>query len=125
MSILSANIGKVIYNKVNSTVACYPVTAAQGTAFPYLVYNTLMNDPDEVKSGTWVDNITVLLSIYGTTFSAVATLANSVRGTLNRLHGTTESVVVDTCNFITESDDYDNDLKAYIKIQEYKFRIKN
>lgn len=125
MSLLSANIGKVIYNKVNSTVPCYPSYAPQGTTFPYLVYNIIANDPDEVKSGTWVDTITVLIAIYATTHTALATSANSIRTTLNRCNGTIESVVVDTCNFITESDDYDNDLKAFIKIQEYKFRIKN
>jgi hypothetical protein len=125
MSFINANIGKVIYNKVNSTVPCYPVIAQQGTAFPYCVYEVVMNDPEGVKSGVWVDNVTVMLSIYDTTYNSVCTKSNSIRDILNRLKGTTESLVIDTCIYITETDDYDDNLKAYIKIIEYKFRIKN
>lgn len=125
MTFLASNIGKVIYSKCNATVSCYPSMAPQGTAMPYLVYDILSNDPEDVKSGTLVDNVTVLLSIYSSTFTALATAANSIRGILNRCNGTIESVVVDTCNYVTESDDFDNDLKSFIKIQEYKFRLKN
>jgi hypothetical protein len=125
MAFIQGNIGKVIYNKVNSTVACFPATAPQGTSFPYLVYDILYNEPEHTKAGTPIDEITMLLSIYNTSYSACATNGNAVRDLLHRLKGTIESVKVDSCNFVTESDDYDNDLKCFIKIQEYKFRIKN
>lgn len=125
MSFTSENIGKVIKNKVNSTVPVYPGIAPQATALPYLVYEVLRNDPEEVKEGTWVDNVTMFLYIYSSTYSDANAKALTIRGILNRLTGTVESVPLSGCNFITESDDYDSELKAFIKIQEYKFRINN
>lgn len=124
MSFVTSNIGKVIVSKINSTVTTYAVTAPQGAAFPYAVYDTLQSDHDEVKSATWVDYVSVLIMIYDTTYAGTCTKANSVRDILNRMSGTISSVKVDSCNFVTESDDYDNDLKCYIKFCEYKFRIK-
>jgi len=124
MTYITSNIGKVIYSKVNSTVPVYPVTAPQGTAFPYLVYEVLTSEEEGVKSAVWVDNITVLLMIYDTTYASVCTKANSVRALLDRMKGTVSSVIVDSCQYVTESDDYDSELQCFIKICEYKFRVK-
>lgn len=124
MTYVTSNIGKVIYSKVNSTVPVYPVTAPQGTAFPYLVYEVLTSEEEGVKSAVWIDNITVLLMIYDTTYTSVCAKANSIRALLDRMKGTVSSVIVDSCQFVTESDDYDGDLQCFIKMCEYKFRVK-
>jgi hypothetical protein len=126
MSFNSVNIGKVIYSLVNATVPSYPVIAPQTTNAPYLVYNILTNDPDDTKDGpAMVDRVTVLLSIYESTYALAASKGNAVRTLLDAFSGTAGGVAVNSIVFVTESDDYDYDNKLHVKTQEYVFRVHN
>jgi len=126
MSFASANVGKIIYNKVNSTVAVYPQYPPQATAAPYCVYVILRSDPSDTKDGAaWSDFITVLIHVYDTSYANCAAKSISIRGLLDHLSGTIESVVLKSCIFVTESDDFDDDLQLNIKTMEFRFWISN
>jgi len=126
MTYNAGSIGKLLYSLLNSTVSIYPPFVNQATAGAYCTYAILRADPDDVKESTsWVDDVTVLLSIYDVSYSAAATLGDYVRTIIDGYRGTAGGVYADSITFITESDDYDNDLRKYIKFQEYKLRILN
>jgi hypothetical protein len=126
MSFNSVYIGKVLYSVLNATVPVYPMRANQATALPYCTYDILSNDTDTWKDGTApVDTVTVLLNIYAATYSEVNTLANSVRVAFDGQKGTLGGIAVNSVVFVTESDDIDDDAKAYVKTQEYRVRLNN
>lgn len=127
MTFNSTNIGKIIYSLCNTTIASYPVVAPQSTAAPYLVYNILSNDPEYTKDGaSWVDKVTVLLTIYETTYALANSKAASIRTALDNKRGSQGGYTVDSILFITEQDDpYDEELQLYSKTIEFLFRLKN
>jgi hypothetical protein len=126
MSYNASNIGKVLYALLNSTVATHPLIAPQNTQTPYLIYSILSIDPDDTKQTTsMADTVTVLLMVYEDTIGGAATRANSIRTILDGYAGTSGGVTVNSITYVNESDDYDEELMKYIKIQEYNIRINN
>jgi len=126
MSYAVSEIGKVIKARINSIVPVFPSVAPQNTSAPYCVYSILSVDVDDTKDDTsWADTATILLVVYEDTYNAASTRANSIRTALDGFHGTSGGVYVDSVCFVTESDDYDDELRKYIKIQEYTFRTLN
>jgi len=126
MTFNAGAIGKVLYSLINSTVVVNPTIAPQNTSDPYCIYSILRTEPDDVKDGvSLVDTVTVLLSVYHNSYSSAATLGDSVRAILDGYRGTAGGVYVDTIVYVTESDDYEDETRKYIKIQEYTLRILN
>lgn len=120
------NVGKVIFNQCSSIIGCYPNHAPQKTNAPYLVYNILNVNPDNIKGVVApVDIVTVLIDIYSTTYSDCAARAILIRERLDQQHGTIDGVPVDRIQYITEGDDWEGGQKLFIKTIEYEFRIKN
>ena len=126
MTYNASSVGQIIYSRINSTVPCYPNIAPQNTAAPYCVYQVLNSEADDVKESTsWVDTVTVLLTIYEETQSTAAGHANTIRGALDGYSGTINSIKVDSICYLTEATDYDPDALKHVITQEYKLRILN
>lgn len=125
MSFNSVNVGKALYSLLNATAPLYPVRAPQGISAPYQVYNVLSSDPEYTKDGTWLDRVTILLTIYETTYALAAAKGQDVRTILDFETGTFGGIAIDSIVFVTEMDDYDDDLNYFYKIQEYLIRMKN
>lgn len=120
------NIGKVIYTQCNSTIASYPMRAPEKTALPYLVYNILRVQPDNIKGSVApVDIGTVLIDIFSTTYADCASKAILVRTALDNHSGSYGGVAVDRIQYVSEQDNWDEGLKIYNKTIEFEFRIKN
>lgn len=126
MSFNAANIGKVIYSLVNNTIPAYPVIAPQNTPTPYLVYNILNNDVEHTKDmPAWVDRVTVLVSIFESTYALASIKGTLVRELIDNMNGVIGTVAVNSIMYITETDAIDFELKYYVKTQEYLFRLNN
>jgi len=126
MSFDVSNIGKVIYSQCDSIIHCYPVMAPQKTPAPYLVYHTLRTEPDNVKGVIApVDIATILIDVYDTTHANATAKGVLVRSLLDRIQGTFGGVPVDEIVYITEQQDFDDQLKLNIVTLEFSARIKN
>lgn len=118
-------IGKAIANLLLSVGTAYPMKAPQTTALPYIVYHVISNDPTDTKDGvSELDVARVQIDSYAATYSAAATLSDSVRSTLDRYSGTVQSIVIDKIVFENENDIYDEDAECYRRSQDYFIRIK-
>lgn len=89
-------IGTVIYSKLNAVEAdCYPGTAPQGTALPYITYTTIDVVPHTRKNAVSdYDEWRVQVNILAASQSAAETLAASCRTALDNLSGTVGTVTV-------------------------------
>jgi hypothetical protein len=100
--------------------------APQKTAYPYLVYNILRVNPDNIKGSVApVDVGTVLIDIFSTTYADCAVKAILVRTALDNQHGSFGGVTVNRVRYITEQDNWDEGLKIFSKTMEFEFRINN
>ena len=125
-----SNIGKVIFGLCNSVVPCYPTRAPQKTLVPYLIYNILRVDPDNIKGSIApVDIVTVLIDFYASSYSDLATRAILVRNMIDNQAGTFSGIEVDRIRYITEQDNSEsaivNGLPVFNRTVEYEFRVKN
>ena len=124
MTYLSSDIGKAVVTALTGTLTVYPVMARAGSPAPFGVYNVLTNNPDYWKdSGSPVDYISVILSVYHSTYLGLALLVQNTRVALERYSNATYHI--DSTTFITEQDEYDQDSGLFVKNMEFKFRIYN
>ena len=127
------NEGKAIYSiltadsDVNAIVSgrVYPQIAAQGAAFPFVVY--VINDltPSDTKSGvSTLDEVRYEVLAIAETYAEAADLNEKVRTALDRYTGTVSGVVVDSIQFTELETDYDPAAEVYIANSEYIIRVK-
>ena len=55
------NVGKLIYPKLNSVCATYPLVAENTTKFPFCIYSTTATRPVTTKDGfyDWIYNVQI------------------------------------------------------------------
>lgn len=127
------NEGKAIYSiltadsDVNAIVSgrVYPQIAAQGAAFPFVVY--VINDltPSDTKSGvSTLDEVRYEVLAIAETYAEAADLNEKIRTALDRYTGTVSGVVVDSIQFTELETDYDAAAEVYIANSEYIIRVK-
>lgn len=127
------NEGKAIYSiltadsDVNAIVSgrVYPQIAAQGAAFPFVVY--VINDltPSDTKSGvSTLDEVRYEVLAIAETYAEAADLNEKIRTALDRYTGTISGVVVDSIQFTELETDYDDAAEVYIANSEYIIRVK-
>ena len=103
-TILTENAG--VSAVVGSRV--YPQVAAQGAAFPFVVYVLQDNTHSDTKSGvSTLDEIRYDIVAAAETYSELSSLTERIRLALDRYTGTVSGIVVDSIQF-TELD-VDND----------------
>jgi len=126
MSFSASDIGKALYSLINATVSIYPTVAPQNVSGTYATYDIIRTDPDKVKlDGSWADDITVLISIFATTRDITQTKARAIRIIMDQYNGTAGTVYIDSAYYVTETTDWDEDLKKYVNISEYAIRTLN
>ena len=127
------NEGKAIYSILTSDsdvsaivgTRVYPQIAAQGAAFPFVVY--LINDitPSDTKSGvSTLDEVRYEVLAVSETYAEAADLNEKVRTALDRYTGTVAGIVVDSIQFTELETDYDDKAEVYIANSEYIIRVK-
>ena len=127
------NEGKAIYSILtnDSDVSAiigtkvYPQIAAQGAAFPFVVYVLQDNSPSDTKSGvSTLDEVRYDIVAAAETYSELTDLTEKIRTALDRYTGTVEGVVVDSIQFTELDVDNDPSTETYVSSSEYILRIK-
>lgn len=127
------NEGKAIYSILTGDSAVsalvgsrvYPQIAAQGAAFPFVVY--LVNDltPSDTKSGvSTLDEVRYEVLAIAETYAEAADLNEKIRTALDRYTGTVSGVVIDSIQFTELEVDFDDNSETYIVNSEYVIRVK-
>ena len=125
--------GKAIYSILTSTSAVsaivgtriYPQIAAQGAAFPFVVYVLQDTSPSDTKSGvSTLDEVRYDIVVASETYAEASDLTNKIRTALDRYTGTVESVVIDSIQFIDLDADNDPGTETYVTSSEYIIRVK-
>jgi hypothetical protein len=127
------NEGKAIYTiltedaGVSAVVGTrvYPQVAAQGAAFPFVVYVLQDNTPSDTKSGvSTLDEIRYDIVAAAETYSALSSLTERIRLALDRYSGTVSGIVVDSIQFTELDVDNDPATETFVSSSEYILRIK-
>jgi len=127
------NEGKAIYSILTTDSAVsaivssrvYPQIAAQGAAFPFVVY--VINDitPSDTKSGvSTLDEVRYEILAVAENYAESADLNEKIRTALDRYTGTVAGVVIDSIQFTELDTDYDIASETYIANSEYIIRVK-
>ena len=103
----------------------YPQVAAQGAAFPFVVYLLQDNTPSDTKSGvSTLDEIRYDIVAAAETYSALSSLTERIRLALDRYSGTVSGIVVDSIQFTELDVDNDPATETFVSSSEYILRIK-
>lgn len=127
------NEGKAIYSILTTDSAVsaivssrvYPQIAAQGAAFPFVVY--VINDitPSDTKSGvSTLDEVRYEILAISENYAEAADLNEKIRTALDRYTGTVAGVVMNSIQFTELETDYDTASETYIANSEYIIRVK-
>ena len=103
----------------------YPQVAAQGAAFPFVVYVLQDNTPSDTKSGvSTLDEIRYDIVAAAETYTALSSLTERIRLALDRYSGTVSGIVVDSIQFTELDVDNDPATEPFVSSSEYILRIK-
>jgi hypothetical protein len=107
----------------------YPMMAPQGAPLPLVVYQrTGVDRPQSLAGNVGNPVVTLQLTSYGTSYTAVKSIARAVRLAVDGWTGTTASVTIQRSTLVTESDGMeipadDQQLPYYSVQQSFEFRI--
>ena len=114
-----AGVSAVVGNKV------YPQIAAQGAAFPFVVYVLQDNSPSDTKSGpSTLDEVRYDIVAAAETYSELSSLTERIRLALDRYTGDIGGVEIDSIQFIDLDVDNDPATETYVSSSEYILRVK-
>lgn len=125
--------GKAIYSILTSDSAVsaivgnrvYPQIAAQGAAFPFVVYVLQDTSPSDTKSGvSTLDEVRYDIVVASESYAEASDLTNKIRTALDRYTGTVSGVVIDSIQFIDLDVDNDPATETYVTSSEYIIRVK-
>ena len=127
------NEGKAIYTiltedaGVSAVVGSrvYPQVAAQGAAFPFVVYVLQDNTPSDTKSGvSTLDEVRYDIIVASENYAEASDLTEKIRTALDRYSGTVAGVVIDSIQFIDLDVNNDPGTETYLTNTEYIIRVK-
>ena len=114
-----AGVSAIVGNKV------YPQIAAQGAAFPFVVYVLQDNSPSDTKSGvSTLDEVRYDIVAAAETYTELSSLTERIRLALDRYTGDIGGVEIDSIQFIDLDVDNDPATETYVSSSEYILRIK-
>ena len=107
-------IETTIYAALSSLASgkVYPLVAPEKVSAPYIVYSRISSTPENtLDGGATIDLVRIQVDTYANTYSAVKSLAESVRSTLE---GSAAKATLQT-----DQDLFEPDLKVYRISQDY------
>jgi hypothetical protein len=114
-----AGVSAIVGNKV------YPQIAAQGAAFPFVVYVLQDNSPSDTKSGpSTLDEVRYDIVAAAETYASLSSLTERIRLALDRYTGDLGGVEIDSIQFIDLDVDNDPATETYVSSSEYILRVK-
>lgn len=93
----------------------FPVTATQGTTFPYITYEVVSNTPERCRQGIANEAMRVQVSVFATSYKQVHALYKAVR---ERLEGSLSEAI--KSEFLTHNDLYREEGDAYGKAIDFE-----
>jgi hypothetical protein len=130
--------GKAIYHILTNTTAVtdlvntriFPVVAPQETILPYVVYNTVSNQPTDTKDGaSESDTFRIQIDIYAKTNSTksgalqVSEIDKEIRTALDRNVGTHNGVKVIGLSFLNQNEGMEAVNDIFRKSSDYQLMI--
>ena len=125
--------GKAIYSILTSDsdvsaivgTRIYPQIAAQGAAFPFVVYVLQDTSPSDTKSGvSTLDEVRYDIVVASETYAEASDLTEKIRTALDRYSGTVAGVVIDSIQFTDLDVNNDPGTETYLTSAEYIIRVK-
>jgi len=125
--------GKAIYSILTSDsdvsaivgTRVYPQIAAQGAAFPFVVYVLQDTSPSDTKSGvSTLDEVRYDIVVASETYAEASDLTEKIRTALDRYSGTVAGVVIDSIQFTDLDVNNDPGTETYLTSSEYIIRVK-
>ena len=125
--------GKAIYSILTSDsdvsaivgTRVYPQIAAQGAAFPFVVYVLQDTSPSDTKSGvSTLDEVRYDIVVASENYAQASDLTGKIRTALDRYSGTVAGVVIDSIQFQDIDADNDPGTETYVTSSEYIIRVK-
>ena len=120
-----------IYDILTNTVSVtdvvstriYPSRIPQGEILPAVTFQRIGNEPEDDKDGpSTLDVITLDIDLFGKSLADLKTLSGAIRGALDRFSGTRVGIVINSIQFVTDRDMYENSKEIYHINQEYSVR---
>jgi len=127
-------IGKVIHNLLANDTAVaaevaekiFPVIVPQNETFPAITYETLGDEPMEVKGHQKIaDTISVQINVFAANYSKVVTIVKAVKGVLDFKHDFINNDI-HVCSITPETamdGIYDKEENLYHKILKYEISV--
>ena len=102
----------------------YPLTATQGAAMPYAVYELHTVDPARTKdSDSHVDEIRVRFNVIAETYVEVVAGEEEIRAAFVRARDDYSGVSVNSCTFEGARDLFSDSDRRYARQVDLRFRI--
>jgi len=118
--ILSTNAGV----KAICSTRIFPDVAAQGSPFPFVVYNITRLAPSDTKSGvSTLDEERYDINCVSGLYSEAIALSDAVRGALDRYSGVVNGVNVQSIQFTDFETNFDDDNDVYVAVVEVVIRV--
>jgi hypothetical protein len=94
-----------IYDQLKTvTPKTYPGMAPEDIPLPYIVFFQISNIPASNASGaSKLDSIMYQVSVFGTTYREMETMAAAVRTAMDEYKATAQSVTIERCAFYGEN----------------------
>lgn len=103
----TVRVGNLIYGKLNSVCATYPLVAENTAKFPFIIYRTTAQRPESSKDGIHEWDYTIQVDVVDTKYDSVLDLCDQ---TIDKLLELEESLDI---NIQEISENYIDD--AYVK----------
>ena len=103
----------------------YPLRAPQSETFPYVVYQKNSVSANDSKDGaSTLDVVRVQFDFYHDNFDLNYEISEQARTVLDKYRGTIGGISVDSCNYLTENEGWEDEDDIYRISVDYSFRIK-
>jgi hypothetical protein len=121
-SVLGANPNLV--REMDGDLRIYPLMIPQGEDLPALVYQTVSSDPvDSTDGPAKIDLDTIQITCYHKVYDQAHACMKIVRAILDRYRGTAGDLQIDSIQFLTKRDAYDDKGRVMGLSHDYKFRM--
>ena len=126
------NAGKAVYGILSTntevtdivSTRIYPEIAEQEAPVPFIVYQVQNVSPEDTHDGpSTLDEIRFEFLCYDATYNGAAELGDKVRGALDRVQGTYNTVNVQSVQFNDVDTEIIDEPRRYAQVLTFTFRI--
>ena len=118
----SLDIGKVITDRIEHILPCFPLVAEQGTNYPFCTYQRTEMNFIDVKRNTCIqESISVDINIVTDNYTQSIELAKKVKEELDQIGGTCRGVEIENTDMINGYERYMDG--AYVQTLTFRIEV--